>query len=771
MTVIVTSPKPGVTAPAVSADTVDLGNCDREQIQYIEAIQPHGALLIVEEPSLRIVQYSANLSAFLGLAGAVWHGQTLKQLLGEDSVRELQKTLTGSDLERTYLHLLTLSGPNRHDAAFHLFGNRMDGLLIIELERAVPNPDQKNALSLHTLHNALPLLKRPGKLQDFLQRASDLIKTYTGFERVMIYRFEPDGSGHVIAESREPTLEAYLGLHYPASDIPEPSRRLFQHRATRFLPDVDYQPVPLLPTWAEAGLERPVDLSFSTLRSVSLMYSVYLKNMGVKSTLVMPLLINRNVWGLISCMHHSAPRYLAYPDRIPAELLAGVITQWLREYEDGDYARYRERLQHSLIRQAEQAADQTSLHFAAEAIARLDLLNPFDADGVAVIMQQSLILLGCTPTENQVRQIADWLSQHSHTLYHTECLARDYPPAAEFGEICAGLLAIVLPKASENVILWFRKEYPQEINWAGNPDKPVVQSGEGALRELHPRNSFALWKQITRGRSRNWLVCELDYANELRQTLTDIILQRLKLVGDLNPPPETRQQELDSFFYSAAHDLREPLLGMRNYVQLIHREEAGTLSDKNAKRMDTLLQLTYRMEETLKSLMWFSTTGKEALQLETHKPGDLIREVADMVILAYPRLDIRIEIQSDMPTLPCDAAQVKTIYQNLIRNAVKYNDNETRLIEIGYYPGSGTPVFFVRDNGIGIPAEHHATIFQLFSRLHSSDAYGGGTGAGMTIVQKAIQRHGGHIWLDSTPGRGTTFFFTLTPSPPQGTAS
>jgi signal transduction histidine kinase len=116
-------------------------------------------------------------------------------------------------------------------------------------------------------------------------------------------------------------------------------------------------------------------------------------------------------------------------------------------------------------------------------------------------------------------------------------------------------------------------------------------------------------------------------------------------------------------------------------------------------------------------------------------------------------------------------AQVKTIYQNLIRNAVKYNDNETRLIEIGYYPGSGMPVFFVRDNGIGIPAEHHATIFQLFRRLHSSDAYGGGAGAGMTIVQKAIQRHGGHIWLDSTPGRGTTFFFTLTPSPPQGTAS
>ncbi len=768
MTLILTSPKSSHLSDASLNNTVDLSNCDREQIQYVEAIQPHGAMLILEEPTLRIIQYSANISAFLAITEANWQGSTLSALLGEALTRAIKRTLAGSELDRTYLHLLSFPDSAEPGTTVHLFGNRMDDLLILEFEKAVATTALHEELSIHTLHNALPLLKRQGKLEDFLQRASDLIKTYTGFERVMIYQFLPDGSGHVIAESREPQLEAYLGLHYPTSDVPEPARQLFRLRTVRFLPDVDYTPVPLLPSCREAGLEHPVDLSFSTLRSVSIMYGVYLQNMGVKSTLVMPLLINRKVWGLVSCMQHSAPRYLSYPDRIPAELLSGVISQWLREYEDSDYDQYRDLLNQTLTHQTDRAAGQVSLHCSAEAIAGLNLLETFDADGVAVLMGESLVLQGHTPPENQVRQLADWLSQQNHTLYVTDKLAEDYPPAAGFGDAFAGLLAIILPKASENALIWFRKEYQQEVCWAGNPDKPVIVRGEGALKELHPRNSFALWKQVTRGRSRMWLDCELEYVRRLRQALADIMLQRIKLTEELDSNLQLRQQELDGFFYSAAHDLKEPLMGIRNYIQLVKLEEEKNLSGQNVKRVDTLLQLTYRMEETLKSLMWFSTTGKNPMDIRHHSLKELVREAAETVITAYPRLDIRIEIQADLPTIPCDAVKVKVIYQNLIRNAVKYNDNTVRIIEVGYYQSTGTPVLFVRDNGIGIPAEHHATIFQLFRRLHSSEAYGGGSGAGMTIVQKAIQRHGGHIWLDSATGKGTTFFFTLTPASTQG---
>ena len=754
-------------ADSVSEQPVDLSNCDREPIQYIEAIQPHGALVIVTEPELCIRQYSANLSALLGVADQAWQGHTLARLLGEETCQAVRQALLDNDLAQTYLHLLTFNSPGHADSDIHLFGNRMDGLLILELEPTRPAPDSETAGAIHALHNALPLLKRAGRLEEFLQQACDLVKACTGFERVMVYRFLADGSGHVMAETRESGLESYLHLHYPASDIPEPARRLFQFRTVRFLPNADYEPVPLLPPFRQAGFEHPVDLSFSTLRSVSLMYSVYLRNMGVKSTLVMPLLVNRTLWGLISCMHHSAPRYLTYPERVPAELLAGVITQWLREYQDSDYDDYRNRLRQTLARQTERATRQISLHFSADAAARLDLLETLNADGVAIIMEGQVILQGDTPAEPQVRHLADWLSQQNHTLYVTDRLAADYPPAAEFGEISAGVLAMVLPKASENALFWFRREYPQDVHWAGNPDKPVEVQGEGALRELHPRNSFALWKQVSRGRSKNWLACEIEYAGDLRQALTDLILQRIKLAGDLNPEGEIRQQEMDSFFYSAAHDLREPLIGIRSYLQLIQMEDGQSLSDRNVKRMDSLVELTYRMEETLKSLMWFTNTGKNVMDIKPHDMGELVREVAGMVMLAYPKLDIRIEIQADFPETRCDEVKVKAIYQNLIRNAAKYNDHTARRIEIGYYLNHAIPVFFVRDNGIGIATEHHADIFELFRRLHGSEAYGGGSGAGLTIVRKAVERHGGRIWLDSTPGQGTTFFFTLTPSSTQ----
>ncbi|MGI9213542.1 MAG: ATP-binding protein [Methylococcaceae bacterium] len=764
MTIIITSPKSLIPNDSVRAESVDLSNCDRELIQYIEAIQPYGAMLVLEEKTLSIIQYSANISAFLGLADADWHGQALSQILGADNTQAIQKALANNILDQSYLHLMTFNTAAMPDTGFHLFGNRMGEHLILELEKAEPRLEQENSLSIHTLHNALPQLKRPGKVKDFLQRASDLVKTYTGFERVMIYRFEPDGSGHVIAESRDPELEAYLGLHYPASDIPEPARRLFLYRTIRFLPDTHYSPVPLLPSFQEAGLEHPVDLSYSSLRSVSLMYSVYLQNMGVKSSLVMPLMINSKVWGLISCMNHSNPRYLSYPDRIPAELLAGVIAQWLREYQDSDYDQYKQLLQKTLAWQTDHAASQMGLDFSATALASLNLLERLDADGVAIIMDKTVILQGQTPGKEGVRQLADWLSQQNNTLYYTDRLSRDYPPAAEFGKLAAGLLAIILPRASENAIFWFRNEYQQEVNWAGNPEKPVIVKGEGSLQELHPRHSFALWKQVTQGLSRSWLECEIDYAGNLRQSLTDIILVRFKLADDLNTGLEKQQEELESFFYTAAHDLKEPLIGMRNYLELIKLEEEKNLTEKNISRMDTLLQLTHRMEETIKSLMWFSTTDKDPMDIKPIYLKDLVREVAETVILAYPRLDIRIEIQGNLPLIQCDEVKVKAIYQNLIRNAVKYNDNLARVIEIGFYQSIENPVFFVRDNGIGIPTEDHVIIFQLFRRLHSSEAYGGGSGAGLTIVQKAIQRHGGNIWLDSTPGRGSTFYFTLSPA-------
>lgn|GEM_PF-1721303 len=253
-------------------------------------------LLIVEEPGFRIVQYSANAAGFLGLAPLDWHNHTLDRLLGEDNIRTLQAALQGKSLDQVYLYLFTLSSPLHPERSFHLFANRSDGLLLLELERADAVSDPGTHAEWHMFHNALRCLKQSGRLPAFLEQVTTMIKTFTGFERVMVYQFKPDLSGHVIAEALEPGLEPYLNLHFPVGDIPLPARQMLQLVHFRFVPDIDYEPVPLLPDFTTAGLERPVDLGFSGLRSASIMCRLYKQNMNTRSTLVIPLLINGKLW-------------------------------------------------------------------------------------------------------------------------------------------------------------------------------------------------------------------------------------------------------------------------------------------------------------------------------------------------------------------------------------------------------------------------------------------------------------------------------------------
>ena len=161
------------------------------------------------------------------------------------------------------------------------------------------------------------------------------IRTFTGYDRVMAYKFAEDGSGQVVAEAKREDLEPYLGLHYPATDIPAPARRMFGLSWLRHLPDVNYVPAQLIPE-NHPVTGRPIDMSFAMLRSVSVMYSGYLKNMGVHSTMVMPLMKEGQLWGLISAMHHNGPRHVPYEARMAAEFLAHMLSLLMAAKEDAE---------------------------------------------------------------------------------------------------------------------------------------------------------------------------------------------------------------------------------------------------------------------------------------------------------------------------------------------------------------------------------------------------------------------------------------------------
>jgi len=746
-----------------TANNVDISSCDREQVHLVGAIQPHGALLVLQEPSLRIVQASINSADFLGIPCEQLVGQCLDYLLGDENTAAISAQLLAKKLTGTFTHLLSLPCLAHRDGAVHITGNRIDSLLLLEFERS------RYAAELHPAHAYC------GKLQDIIQQlhghagllnflavAVEQLRDLTGFERVMAYRFDRDGSGEVIAEAKDTALEAYLGLHYPASDVPEPARRLFALSPLRHLPDVDYVPVLLYPALSPLADGRPVDLSHSFLRSVSEMYTGYLRNMGVKATLVMPLMKCGKLWGLISCMHHSAPKYLHYEQRFPIELFSRMVSLRIGDLDNLDHCAYRTRLDQAhgqLISQIGRAETHRQALFGNT----INLLNGFDADGAALLEEGQVTLLGLTPTVQQVELLMQWLTQQPADVLATHRLSHDCPAAVEFSVVASGLLAVRVSRTSLTWVMWFRPEVVSERHWAGDPNKPVIINDEGQACRLQPRASFALWKETVRGHSRPWLDCEIDHASRLRQSLQDILVERACQLKELNTELEHSNQALSSFVYAASHDLKEPLRGIHNYVELLRLEEGGQLSGQGQQRIDTILRLTDRMHDFLVGLLEYSHISHTPQDLFNCPINSLVEEVVEMLKQANPNDSITVDIQPAMPTILCNPTNVKVIFQNLIINAIKYNRAAVKTIKIGCHATNGNPVFFVQDNGIGIPPEFHEYIFQPFKRLHGNKEFGGGSSIGLAITQKAVTQQGGHIWIESEQDKGSTFSFTLAP--------
>ena len=756
----------GDTEPApVTVKNVDLSNCDREQVHLVGAIQPHGSLLVLEEPSLRIVQASTNCADFLGIPCELLVGQCLDGLLGDENTAAIRAQLVAKNLNGVLTHVISVPFLLHRDGIVHISGNRIDGLLLLEFERTIGTVEMNPAYEYSSrLQDMIHQLYGASGLLSFLSVAVEQIRVLTGFERVMVYRFDRDGSGEVIAEAKDTALEAYLGLHYPASDIPEPARRLFALSPLRHLPDVDYVPVPLFPDQSPLTDGRPVDLSYSFLRSVSEMYTGYLRNMGVKATLVMPVLKADKLWGLISCLHHSEPKYLFYEQRFPIELLSRMISLRIGDQENLDHYDYRTRLDqvHGQLT-GEMARAKT--HHEALFGNKINLLKGIDADGAALLEDGKVTLLGITPSEQQVGLLAEWLAQQGAVVLATHCLPHDFPAAGDFSVVASGLLAIRLSRASLTWVMWFRPEALSETHWAGDPNKPVIINGEDQESRLQPRISFALWKETVRGHSRPWLDCEIDYASKLRQSLLDILVERASQLMRLNTELELSNQALNSFVYAASHDLKEPLRGIHNYAELLKLEEGGHLSGQGQQRIETILNLTGRIHHFLEGLLQYSLIDNIDMDFNTYSINVLVEEIVDMLKMANPNDSITVDIQPAMPVMLCNSTCVKMIFQNLIMNAIKYNRQAVKAIKIGCYTTNDIPVFFVQDNGIGIPPEYHKYIFQLFKRLHGRKESGDGSGVGLAITQKAVMRQGGRIWIESEEGKGSTFYFTLAPEP------
>ncbi|QLE57940.1 ATP-binding protein [Nostoc sp. TCL26-01] len=776
---------------------------DRIPIHIPGSIQPHGVLLALN-PELNVLQVSQNTQVYLDKDVQDVLGKPLSNLLANPYV-EVVKQCLRKNIGSTTGFKVSMSTPSG-ERYFDGIAHRTEDGVILELEPT----DSLSELSFFNFHSlvstAIAKMQSTSNLSEFLHLLAQEVQNITGFDRVMIYQFDSQGAGAVVAEVKREDLSSYLGLHYPATDIPQVARDLYTRCLIRSIPDLNAQPVKLLPE-NNPVTHQPLDLSWCVLRSFDPCCVEYHQNMGVSALLVISLIQEQKLWGLIAC-HHQTPKQIPYEVQQMCEFLGQIVSLELAHkisHSEWDYKVKLKSLQSEFLASISQADNFIDALIKPE-IRLLDLVS---ASGAAICLDDEITLVGTTPNIEQVQAIIAWAdTQVRDNLFATDSLPKLYPEGLIFKDTASGLLLLRISQVKRYYILWFRPEVMQTVNWAGNPQESLRVAADGSVT-LCPRHSFALWQETVKLTSLPWKQCELDSAIALHQAIVGIVLSKADELTKINQELERSNQELASFAYAASHDLKEPLRGIYNFSSVLLEDYAQILDNEGVEYLQTVVSLSVRMETLINALLRLSQLGQAQLRRKTTDINELVNQVID--VLRASRQDsqlIDIRIPQPLPTIECDSVLVNEVFSNLMSNALKYNDKTERWVEIGYWetqveginakfkiqnsklrnhdfypdginnistqhllnaslpltelPHASYPIiFYVRDNGIGIPEHHRETIFRLFKRLHSQEKYGGGAGAGLAIVKKIVELHGGNIWVESSLNVGSSFYFTL----------
>lgn len=717
-------------------DPDPLDVCNREPIHIPGAIQPHGALLVLEEESLAVLQASANFTDFTGQAPE----------LTTEQIAALREVLALGD-PALYSPIRVPIGAGEYEVSLH----RHDGTLIAEFEKV----EATSPINIHRhLQKVFAELREIRDFGPFYQRVAEFVAELTGFERVMVYQFDKDWHGEVVGEHLSAKVDSYLGHHFPASDIPAQARALYARSWLRLIPDAVYDPVPLEPVMNPRS-GRPTDLSFARLRSVSPVHLEYLRNMDVRASMSISLIVNGRLWGLVAC-HHRSPLRLSHEVRAGCEMLGQVVSleisakqKALRLAEHVQATKIQTRF-FDVISQEQNVMEALVKYMPA-------LLEFMSAEGAAIRVGGRLELLGQTPPAPAVKDLVRWLEeQEVNPVLAVDSLRTVFPAAGDYRDTGSGMLAVRLSRVEPHFLIWFRPEVVTTRVWAGNPEKPQ----EVDMR-IHPRKSFATWKETVTGKSLPWRETEIQGAREMVQALNALVLRRTERLISLNAELEKKNTDLNSFAYIAAHDLKEPLRGIVNYCAFMDEDHGEELSVEAHRKLQTIASLAKQSEELIEALNHFSKVGRIELTVKETAIQGLVQNV----LVAHRQLlteqKVEVIVAEDFPVIECDPVLVREIFSNLLTNAIRYNDKHEKRVEIGCREENGQTVFSVRDNGIGIREKHYDDVFHIFRRLHAHEEYGGGTGAGLAIVKSVIEKHGGRIWIESVCDEGTTFHFTL----------
>ncbi|ABG57443.1 ATP-binding protein [Cytophaga hutchinsonii] len=737
----------------VNRDLVNLQNCDQEPIHIPGSIQPHGFLIAITKETWEIRFCSENVIDFIGLSH--------KQLLGKKITEIFDDIFFGKVIQcKDYaVGESKLIQGKIEDKEFDFTAHQNEDVIILESEIHIDNTPKNDLFDMSK--QFMDYMEDSHTLIRLCELVASGIKKVTDYDRVMIYRFDKDYNGEVIAEAKQDKLESFLGLHYPHTDIPVQARELYIKNLLRVIGDVNYKPVPIYTI--DDSENQNLDLSCSVLRSVSPIHVQYLHNIGVGATLTISLIHKKKLWGLVAC-HHYSPKYLHYETKLAAKLQGHFITSQIEIREQNEQYATSQKLHQAVddLISRKFSADRNSLK---DIVIDSNVLQLCKAAGISILIDKKEVYKsGLTPADGDIQKLAEYVKHAiDKEQYATHFITAELP---DFKNITASGIAGInyhaLDKTSNSCIMWYKPETITEVKWAGDPNKAIEKDKNG----LSPRKSFELWGEKVKNQSIPWsqpdLIASSNFANFLQKHLGYIFLaeeeekqrQMTEILKEVN-------SELENINWISTHDLQEPLRKIQIITSYVLSVE-NTLSEASYEKLQKINKSANRMQALISDILRYTKLKASTEILESVDLKNIVTEVIQEVDDALEAKKANIYI-SDLPEMSGIPFLLAQLFLNLISNSLKFAD-ATRVLSIHivqegiivkeeqeYYKISYT------DNGIGFNKDYNELIFKIFSRLHSVAEYPG-SGIGLALCKKIMKTHKGFIEAQGIPEKGAIFY-------------
>ena len=732
----------------------DLTNCDKEPIHIIGKIQAQGFLIAADINTGLITYISENISSLLLQSSGSLLGKHI-----DDIEQPLELTVFKTNLKLSQLLSLGVNksfeatnpfyvtiNTNPYNLIISVSGNNY--LLEFEVTQSYISFDIQKIIG-----RSVSEILSGDSINLLLKSAASEIKEIIGYDRVMIYRFNEGGHGEVIAEEMNDDLEPFLGLHYPASDIPRQARELYKINLTRIIADVESECYPIVTSSEEI---TPLDLTHSVLRAVSPIHLQYLKNMGVASSFSISLILNSELWGLIAC-HNYTPKFIDYKlrdaSRIIGQILSSALEYRIGEEDSKTFTMFNEAV-NKLVGYLESGDEFVNALTAG----KVTIKDINFSTGVIFFFENKITTVGLTPSIEEVVEIIEWLKENmEETVYTSSKFSEVFPAAKNYTRQASGIMACWISKELSELIIWFKPEQLQKVNWAGNPDKPLEKLDNSSF-QISPRKSFASWTTIVKNSSEKWSRIEIATAVNIREQVKYNIKRKANETRILNERLKLAYEEIDTFNFTVSHDLRTPLTAVKSYTEILLTNEN---LDENARQMLGRINVCAdKMAVLIKEVLRYSGIGKNKLSLVTINMASLITSIHSDLFESIQPGNIEFII-GKTPDIAGDFVMIEQVFMNLISNAVKYSSKVAlSKVKVEGTVNNNEVVYSITDNGIGIDIKYYDSVFELFKRMDNVAGFDG-SGVGLAIVKRIIILHNARIWFKSVLGKGTTFYIAF----------